>query len=52
MCYLYIFTFLSAMPLSQVTGLENGEAFEKDGTLVETVKHNAQLALFLLSNGG
>ena len=36
--------------LSQATGLENAEAYNKDGPLVETLKHNASLALFLLAN--
>jgi len=39
------------MPLSQATALDNEEPFEKDSPEHETLKHNCNLALFLLANG-
>ena len=50
MCLLYIASFLLAMPLSQATALENDEPFAKESAEHETLKHNANLALFLLAN--
>ena len=43
--------FLLAVPISQATALENEEPFAKHGSEHEKLKHNANLALFLLANG-
>lgn len=51
MCPLYTDSFLLAMPLSQATALDNEEPFEKDSPEHEMLKHNCNLALFLLANG-